>query len=101
MSPVHPTGTGGTFANAVVLVKREVFDALEACANAERALLRCGRAGEAAAIAALFEMLEDRVVLDAVAPGTSSTTPPPAPASGPGYAVGSAGSNSNDREFTQ
>jgi hypothetical protein len=88
MSAVDPTGAERAFATAVVLVKREVFDALEACANAERALLRCGRASEAAAIAALFEVLEDRV-LSPVQPDR------------PGYASGPAGSNSSDREFTQ
>jgi hypothetical protein len=72
------------FADAVVLTKREVFDALEACADAERALLRCGRPVAAAGLASLFELLEDRVVLD--------------PLGRPGYEPGS---NSREREFTQ
>ncbi len=77
------------FASAVVLTKREVFDALEACAEAERALLRSGRAAEAAEVASLFELLEDRVILD----------PLPAP-----YAEGASdciGSKSSARELTQ
>lgn len=63
MTPA-PDGHGvERFAGAVVLSKREVFEALEACAGAERALLQAGRAAEAATVAALFEMLEDRVSL--------------------------------------
>ena len=58
------------FAGAVVLTKREVFEALEACADAERGLLRAGRAAEAAAVAALFELLEDRISLPGLLPGT-------------------------------
>ncbi|HAM01886.1 MAG TPA: hypothetical protein DCQ30_06610 [Acidimicrobiaceae bacterium] len=85
------------FADAVVLTKLEVFDALEACAQAERALLRCGRPSEAAAVAAFFELLEDRVLLDPL-PGVY--------ADGVAEAVSSelswrSGSNSSDREFTQ
>lgn len=75
-----------SFASAVVLAKREVFDALEACAVAERALLRSGRPVEAAALASLFEMLEDRVILDPM-PGD--------------YVGGVSGSNSSERELTQ
>lgn len=63
---------GTRFASAVVLSKLEVFRALEACADAERGLLRAGRAPEAAAVAALFELLEDRVTLD---PGPPCRTP--------------------------
>lgn len=73
------------FADAVVLTKREVFEALEACADAERALLRCGRPVPAAAMAALFELLEGRVVLD--------------PLGRAGYEE--EGSNSRERELTQ
>jgi hypothetical protein len=76
-----------SFASAVVLVKREVFDALEACALAERALLRSGRPVEAAALGSLFEMLEDRLILD--------------PMPGNYYVEGVSGSNSNERELTQ
>jgi len=54
---------GIRFAAAVVLTKRETFDACEICAEIERALLRCGRASEAARAAALFELLESRLVL--------------------------------------
>ena len=72
------------FGASVVLTSRDAFNALEACAKAERALLRAGDAAEAAAIATLFELLEDRLT----------------------YCVGSsrpaaAGSNSRDSEFTQ
>jgi hypothetical protein len=73
------------FADAVVLTKREVFEVLEACAEAERALLRCGRPVPAARMASLFELLEDRVVLD--------------PLGRPGYEE--EGSKSREREFTQ
>jgi hypothetical protein len=93
----HARARHSHFADAVVLTKREVFDALEACAEAERALLRCGRPSEAADIAAFFELLEDRVLLDPV-PGVYTE--------GAAEAVSSdisslSGSNSSDREFTQ
>lgn len=83
------------FADAVVLTKREVFDALEACAEAERALLRCGRPVPAAGMASLFELLEDRVVLDPLT-GPLRTLDQ---ARSDGLAV--AGSNSSERELTQ
>lgn len=51
------------FAAAVVLSKREAFETCEACAEAERALLRAGRAPEAARLATVFELIEDRLVL--------------------------------------
>jgi hypothetical protein len=95
------------FAAAVALTRREVFDALEACAEAERVLLRCGRPVEAAGVAALFELLEDRVVLDPF-PGrparsedrySGSATADWTGAAPPGAA--SAGSNSSDSELTQ
>jgi hypothetical protein len=53
-----------SFATAVVLTKREAFEACEVCAEAERALLRTGRAVEAGRIAALFELIEARLVAD-------------------------------------
>jgi hypothetical protein len=53
-----------TFSKAVVLSKREAFEACEACADAERALLRTGRAAEAGRLAALFELIEARLVSD-------------------------------------
>jgi hypothetical protein len=53
-----------TFSTAVVLTKRDAFDACEACAEAERALLRTGRAAEAGRLAALFELIEARLVSD-------------------------------------
>ena len=59
-------GDSGTvrFALAVVLSKREAFEACDACAEAERALLRAGRVVEAARLAAVFELIEDRLVCD-------------------------------------
>jgi len=64
-SPGHPSpDVAIRFAAAVVLTKREAFDACEACAEVERALLRCGRTSEAVRAAALFELLESRLVLD-------------------------------------
>jgi hypothetical protein len=52
------------FAPAVVLTKREAFEACEVCAEVERALLRAGRAVEAARAAALFELFESRLLID-------------------------------------
>jgi hypothetical protein len=51
------------FASVLVLTKREAFELCEACAEAERALLRSGRATEAARMAALFELAEGRLAL--------------------------------------
>lgn len=73
------------FCASVVLTDRDAFVALEACADAERALLRSGHAAEAAAVAALFELLEDRLTYGAGSPD------PPA----------EAGSKSSESEFTQ
>ncbi len=53
-----------SFSTSVVLTKREAFEACEACAEAERALLRTGRAAEAGRLAALFELIEARLVSD-------------------------------------
>jgi hypothetical protein len=50
------------FASVLVFSKREAFELCEACAEAERALLRSGRAAEAARMAALFELAEGRMV---------------------------------------
>ena len=52
------------FAPSIVLTKREAFEACEVCADVERALLRAGRAVEAARAAALFELFESRLVVD-------------------------------------
>ena len=49
------------FASVLVLSKREAFELCEACAEAERALLRSGKAAEAARMAALFELAEGRL----------------------------------------
>jgi hypothetical protein len=50
------------FAAAVVLSKREAFEACDACAESERALLRAGRVAEAGRLAALFELIENRLM---------------------------------------
>ena len=50
------------FALSVVLTKREAFAACEICADVERVLLRAGRATEAAQVATLFELLENRLI---------------------------------------
>jgi hypothetical protein len=52
------------FALSIVLTKREAFDACAICADVERALLRAGRAVEAAQVATLFELFESRLVID-------------------------------------
>jgi hypothetical protein len=69
-----------------VLSKREAFELCEACAESERALLRCGRALEAARMAAVFELVEGRLVAyESFAVSDSSF----------------AGSNSSESELTQ
>lgn len=50
------------FASRITLTKREAFEACEACAEAERALVRTGRSREAIRLAALFELIEERLV---------------------------------------
>jgi hypothetical protein len=59
---VHPRRKA-RFAQALVLSKREAFELCEACADAERALLRAGRPVEAARMASTFELVEGRLVL--------------------------------------
>lgn len=59
--PCHATAR---FASAVVLSKREAFEACEICADVERALLRAGHVVGAACAAALFELLESRLVVE-------------------------------------
>jgi hypothetical protein len=51
------------FAPAIVFTKREAFEACEVCALAERTLLRAGRMAEAAKVAALFELFENRMIV--------------------------------------
>lgn len=64
MMPHHePESHPVRFAPVLVLSKREAFELCEACAEAERALLRSGRASEAARIAAVFELAEARLTL--------------------------------------
>lgn len=60
----HRTDRAVRFALSVVLTKREAFEACEICAHVERALLRAGRVAEAAYAAALFELIENRLVVD-------------------------------------
>jgi len=65
MSPsVAIKGDRVNFSSTVLLTKREAFEACEACAEAERALVRAGRSTEALRVAALFELLEGRLVSD-------------------------------------
>jgi hypothetical protein len=45
----------------VWLTKREVFDACQALADADRVLVAAGTTDEAGALADLFELLEDRM----------------------------------------
>lgn len=52
------------FVQTVMLSKREAFETCEACAEAERALLRVGRVIEAARLASVFELIEGRLVCD-------------------------------------
>jgi hypothetical protein len=47
----------------ITLEADEVFDVLEACASAERVLLRLGIRREARLLGDAFELLEDRVTL--------------------------------------
>lgn len=62
MTPAHDEeGLPVRFAPVLVLSKREAFELCEACAEAERALLRSGKASEAARIAAVFELAEARL----------------------------------------
>jgi hypothetical protein len=63
-SAEHSHNISLRFAPAVVLTKREAFQACEVCAEVERALLRGGHASEAARAAALFELLESRLILE-------------------------------------
>ncbi|MHB8437998.1 MAG: hypothetical protein ACYDD4_02390 [Acidimicrobiales bacterium] len=85
------------FAPAIVLMRHEVFDALEALACAEQALLCRHRPVEAAWLAALFEILEDRVSID---PAVSLDTP--AHQGGQECVeVSCSGSNSIESELTQ
>jgi len=63
------------FSSVVLLTKREAFDACAACAEAERALVRSGRAVEAGRMGALFELLEARLVAEAAVLQSSTTRP--------------------------
>ncbi|HUA95080.1 MAG TPA: hypothetical protein VMB82_06085 [Acidimicrobiales bacterium] len=63
------------FSAAVVLSKQEAFDACEACAEAERALVRSGREAEARRMAALFELLELRLVAEPGLPSEEGRRP--------------------------
>jgi hypothetical protein len=81
------------FAAVVVLSKREAFELCEACAEAERALLRSGRAVEAARMASVFELIEGRLMLsDGQAPSPPRDRQP---------SDSFSGSNSSESELTQ
>lgn len=62
-APAPSRPSPARFASVLVLSKREAFELCEACAEAERALLRAGKASEAARMAALFELAEGRLAL--------------------------------------
>lgn len=85
-------GTKTRFAPVVVLSKREVFEVCEACAAAERALMRKRLPVEAAALAAVFELLEGRLVVQDREP--RGQDPPSSPFS-------FSGSKSSESELTQ
>jgi hypothetical protein len=76
------------------LSKTEVFAACQALADADRCLNRSGALGEAEALADLFELLEERLALEAQLPAQSESDAASSVAS-------SVGSNSMDSEFTQ
>jgi len=61
-APEHPEPI--RFSPAVILTKREAFEACEVCAESERAFLRAGRAVEAARAASLFELIEGRLLIE-------------------------------------
>ena len=77
------------FSLTVVLTKAEAFDACDACAEAERALIRSGWLAEADRLAELFALIEGR--LTQVGPGRHPRQCD---------SVSSA-SKSSDSEFTQ
>jgi hypothetical protein len=89
--PVARAAGPVSFGTTVLLTKAEVFGACQALADADRALLRVGRAPEAAALGDLFELLEQRLSVVASAAQAGVPAPPAAPS----------GSNSSDRELTQ
>jgi hypothetical protein len=65
-SPAPPTPAttiepAATFRPVVCLTKREVFEACQALADADRVLVAAGTTDEAGALADLFELLEDRM----------------------------------------
>jgi len=61
VSEEAPTSRRVSFGSQVLLSKGEVFGACQALADADRALLRAGRTGEADALGDLFELLEQRL----------------------------------------
>jgi hypothetical protein len=64
------------FAARVDFLKDEVFEICGALALAESLLLRLGRSGEAAYLAAVFEVVEERLVVPSVT--TMPSRPDPA-----------------------
>jgi hypothetical protein len=60
-SPATPIEPAATFRPVVCLTKREVFEACQALADADRVLVAAGTIDEAGALADLFELLEDRM----------------------------------------
>ena len=77
------------FAPTIVLSKAEAFEACEACAEAERALVNSGLLSQAERLAELFAVIEERLAHDSQDAG------------GRQRESESAGSKSRDKEFTQ
>jgi hypothetical protein len=80
-----------SFGSTVLLSKGEAFEACQALADADRALLRAGRIGEADALGDLFELLEQR--LSVVRWGPQAPAPDGAPPASGRYSI--------DNELTQ
>jgi hypothetical protein len=56
-----PSEHAATFRQGVYLTKREVFEACQALADADRVLVAVGTTDESGALGDLFELLEDRM----------------------------------------
>jgi hypothetical protein len=56
-----PSEHTATFRQGVYLTKREVFEACQALADADRVLVAVGTTDESGALGDLFELLEDRM----------------------------------------
>jgi hypothetical protein len=87
----------------VCLTRAEVFDACQVLADADHVLVATGARREAAALADLFELLEDRMTRPRCGRSPSESTGPSGPGGddpdSPRY--GCSGSYSMDSELTQ